>query len=302
MDNRTALFHMAYEGPALATHEMNVKDFAPTLLAIGELLEDSNYILNGEQIKIVVNIRATHPGSIDVILSVVQTFIHQTVSFFNRPDINAIINAKELLGLIGIAGGSGVIELIRWIRGRKIKSIVKVDAGSFKMELEDGEARVISSQEVKLFGFLKIRKNIEAVVRTPLTKEGVEKVVFVSDGSKSEINREEAEYFAAPPVEEEKIGETETETHLQIANISFQEGGKWKFSDGNVTFFADILDIDFLEKVKKNEAVFAKDDIFKVKLRCRQFLTDGGIKAEYAVLKVIEHRSAAVQIKLPFQG
>jgi len=229
MENRTASFHMAYDGPALATHEMNVKDFAPTLLAIGELLEDSNYILNGEQIKILVNIRAAHPGSIDVILSVVQTLINQAVSLFNRPDINAVINAKELLALIGIGGGSGVIGLIRWIRGRKIKSIVKVDTGSFKMELEDGEARVISNQEVKLFGFLKIRKNIEAVVRTPLTKEGIEKVVFASDGSRSEINREEAEYFAAPPIEEEEIGETETETHLQIANISFR-----KVENGNL--------------------------------------------------------------------
>lgn len=300
MENRSA-FHLVYEGPALASNEMDVKDFAPTLLAIGELLEDSNRILNGERTKVAVNIKATHPGSIDVVLSVAQTLVDQAVSLFNHPDVNAILNAKELLALLGIGGGSGIIGVIKWIKGRKIKSIVKVDAGSFKMELEDGEAMVISNQEIKLFGFLKIRKNIEAVVRTPLIKEGVEKVVFVSDGSRSEINREEAEHFVAPPVEEEKIGETETETNLQITNVSFQEGGKWKFSDGNANFFADILDNDFLERVRKNEAAFAKDDILKVKLRNRQYLSGGGIKADYTILKVIEHRSAAVQIKLPFQ-
>ena len=97
--------------------------------------------------------------------------------------------------------------------------------------------RVILNQEVKLFGFLKVRKNVEAVVRTPLTKEGIEKVIFTSDDSRSEINRDEAEYFATPPVEEEKIGEAETETNLQIINVSFQEGGKWKFSDGNAQTF-----------------------------------------------------------------
>lgn len=303
MEDRNALFQVAYDGPALATHEMNVKDFAPALLALGELLEDANQALNGDRVKIAVNIRATEPGSVDVLLSVAQTLLNQTISLFDSRGVTAFVNAKELLTTLGIGGGAvagGVIGIIRWLKNRPIKNIVKIDAGEFKMELEDGEARVVTNHELKLFGFLNIRKNIEAVVRTPLSREGIDKVSFVGkDGKHEAIGRDEADFFAAPEVAEETIGETETETSLQIANISFVEGGKWKFSDGNATFFADIVDEDFLEKVRKNETAFAKDDILRVRLGTRQYLVGGGIKADYVVLQVLEHRSAAIQIRLP---
>lgn len=303
MENRSTLFKMAYEGPALISHEMNVKDFAPALLSIGELLEDSNRILNGEQIKIVVNIKATDPGSIQISLSVVQTLIDQARSLFNDPSVTAIINAKELLEII-LGGGScfGVLHFIKWIKKRKIKNIIKLDTGDFNMEIEDGEAKIISNKEMKLFGLVKIRKNIEAIVRTPLNKEGIDKVVFKSGNFITEINRDEADYFTAPETDSETIGETETETNLQIINISFLEGRKWRFNDGNSSFFADILDNEFLDNVEKNREVFAKDDILRVRLRNRQYLMEGIIKAENTIIKVIKHTSAAVQIKLPFKN
>lgn len=44
-----------------------------------------------------------------------------------------------------------------------------------------------------------------------------------------------------------------------------------------------------------------KDDIYKVKLREKQWISDTGIKSEYEIVEVINHRSAAKQIKLPFE-
>ena len=83
-------------------------------------------------------------------------------------------------------------------------------------------------------------------------------------------------------------------------NISFQPGGKWRFSDGNATFFADILDEEFVEKVQRNMTSFAKDDVLRVKLKRKQSILSGSIKTDYIILKVLDHRSAAITIKLPF--
>lgn len=298
-------FKILYDGPALASNEMDVKDLAPALLALGELFEEANKILNGEKVKTSVNIKATNPGSLDIDFSLVQDIVTATRSLFSSDSATAIVNAKELLGLlfVGISGGGvGLFKFIAWLKRRNIKSITRLEDGKVKIEVKDGEITYSSEKEVKLFGSLSLRKKIEAVVK-PLKSDGIEKIKVISvtdSGRENEINKEQVEYFDAPEIEEEIIDEKEIEMNLQIVNISFQKDGKWRFSDGNAIFFADILDDEFNDKIQHNEKFFAKDDILKVKAVMKQSLVEGRIRAEYIIKKVLEHRSAAVQIKLPF--
>ena len=300
-------FKISYDGPALASNEMDVKDLAPALLALGELFEEANRILNDEKVKTSVNIKATSPGSLNIDFSLVQDIITATKTLFNSNSVTAIVNAKELIGLLFLGcGGSGVglFKFIAWLKKRKIKNITKLEDGKFKIEVEDGEIKYSNEKEIALFGSLSIRKKVEAIVR-PLKSDGVEKIKIISasaQNTENEINKEQVEYFNAPEVEEEIIDEKEIEMSLQIVNISFQKDGKWRFSDGNATFFADILDPDFNNKVEQNEKVFAKDDLLKVRAIMIQSLSNGAIKTDYVIKKVLVHRSAAVQIKLPFSN
>ena len=302
MSQKMATFQIQYEGPALASHEMNVKDLAPALLSIGELIEEANTILNGDQTKIAVNIKSTQPGSVIVSFSVIQDFLKQAVSLFTSNEVDAIVNAAEILSYLGLGcgGSAGVLGVIKWLKNRQIKNITTLEDGNFKMEVTDGETRVIRSSEIKLFKFVNIRKHFESIIKKPLEKEGIEKVSFIKDSKQNTIDKSEADYFATPVIQEEVLGETETEQSLQIVNISFLENGKWRFSDGNATFYADIIDKEFVQKVQHNQAAFAKDDVLTVKLKRKQYLSIGGIKTDYIITKVVEHRSAAIQIQLPF--
>lgn len=298
----STIFHVKYDGPALASHEMDVKDLAPALLAIGELLEEANQVVNDGRVAITVNIRATEPGSVDVVLSAAQNLVMQASSLFNSDGVNSILNIKEILLLLGLggAGGRGVIGILKWMKGRHLRNVTTLDTGDFKLELADGEARVVKKQEIELFRVLKIRKSLETIIRSPLKRVGIDSVSFKENDSKVVVVKDEAEYFETPQVSEEPIDEIEIEQSLQIVNISFQDGGKWRFSDGNATFYADILDTDFTERVQHNQAAFAKDDVLRVRLKRKQAIVAGGIRTDYTVLKVLEHRSAAITIKLPF--
>lgn len=233
-------------------------------------------------------------------MSVAQNVIEAARTLFCSDNVSAIVNAKGLLDILGIGGGGGLIALIAWIRNRKIKSVTRVEGDGFSIETEDGEIKYTNEREIKLFSSISIRKKVEAIVR-PLKSDGIDKIGFISGEEITEIEKEQIEYFKAPEIEEEVIEEKEVEMNLQIVNISFQKDGKWRFSDGNATFYADLLDQNFNREIELNEKVFAKDDLLKVRAKMRQTIFNGAIKTEYAIVQVLEHRSAAVQIRLPFK-
>ena len=104
--------------------------------------------------------------------------------------------------------------------------------------------------------------------------------------------------FEVPTVQEKQLDTNESVVFLQIINVAF-EHGKWKFSMGDSTFFADITDEDFLKAVEKNEQQFGSTDTLKVKLKTEQYLDKNGkLKSDYTVTKVLDHIKGSEEIEL----
>ncbi|WP_164672344.1 hypothetical protein [Pseudomonas viridiflava] len=58
-DMSKASLQIVYDGPALQTHEMEVSNLAPALLALGELFEEANTTLNDYRTKVSVNVKGS---------------------------------------------------------------------------------------------------------------------------------------------------------------------------------------------------------------------------------------------------
>lgn len=298
MSDSNAAFQLVYDGTALASHEMDVKDLAPALIAMADLLEEANRSLNGNAVKVQINLKATEPGSVDIhlVIQQVRNIIGATVSLFAGTDVTAAVNAQALFQMV-----LNLFRAVKWQGGKTIQSVTRLEGEGFKLELPSGDFKIISESEFSLFKSFTVRRKLEAVVRTPLSRTGVDKVSLIPETQteRVEVTKEEADYFLAPEAGDEFIDEQEITTTLQIIGLSFQDGGKWRFTDGNAPFFAEILDKDFLTKIERNEASFSKSDFLKVVLIRRQSVGDSGIKTDYVIKNVIEHKSAARQIRLP---
>ncbi|OHA58512.1 MAG: hypothetical protein A2571_01925 [Candidatus Vogelbacteria bacterium RIFOXYD1_FULL_44_32] len=296
---KSTFFTLKYDGFALQNHEMDVKELSPALFALGEAVEEANRVLNGSRTKVVLNVRAFKDGSLGVDLNLVQDFATQALDLFNNKDVAGALNLLEVL-VYGGTGITGLVKLIKWLKNRKITNVIKLTSGNIRIELEDDDTLEIDNKTAKLLPVVKIRRSLEAVIYKPLARDGIEEISFNSDSEMIEtISKDESRYFISPELQEKLIDEQEYEISLQIISAVFQENNKWRFSDGNTNFWAEVQDGDFLRRVQSNNEAFAKDDILRVKIIRKQFETLEGLKTEFYIKKVLDHHSALQNYQLP---
>ncbi len=300
--SKTTLY-VAYDGPALASHEMDVRELAPALLALSALFEEANTVLNGDRAKIALNVKGSFKtGSFGFDLSVVQDLFQSLLTFGSRSEVQSAAAIATLLGFSSAGGMKGLIQVIGWIRSRRIDkieikdSIATLSIGDEFLEIEESVCQLLRSE--------KIRKALEDAIKKPLEHEGIDSFGFADSRGETTsltiIGREESVFYAAPAATPEDLGTTEYETTLQIIGITFQDKNKWRFSDGiSSTFFADMLDSDFLARIDNHTILFGKGDIIRAQVRERKSIdTTGTMRAERAIIRVFEHRNASVQLKL----
>ena len=171
-------FEIIYDGPALKSNEMDVRDLAPALLAISDVLEESNRIIYGDKTIVHVNVKGTFKtGSFGVDFSVFQGPLDGFTSLFNSDMSNAASNLLEFLGFI-VPGG--LIGLILWIKNRKIKKVTKKNENVTTIEVEN-EQKDVHPKIVALFSNVKVRTSIQKIISEPLSREGIDTFIVKKD-------------------------------------------------------------------------------------------------------------------------
>lgn len=304
----TAHFHIVYDGPALESNEMEIKELAPALLAISEALEEANRIFNRGVAKVGVNVKGSFKtGCFGIDFNVHQDLLSSLLTVFHN---DKVVDGATLLGYLGFAisvaspAKNGLLHVTQWLRNRTIRKVEIGTDGKATIKVADDQL-VVDKEIIELLNNYKVRKALERAICEPLGRPGVESFNCGGDllkiGSEPFLTIEKAErdFFIAPEPADEVIEDATRETNLQAVSVSFLENNKWRFTDGANTFYAGIEDAEFVKRVQENDVSFAKDDILRVALHTKQTLTAKGILTEYTVLKVLGHRPAARQLILP---
>src|SRR5262249_38676432 len=76
--------HIAYDGPAMKDRSMDVRDLAAALLALGDLLQGANRVVNGDKATLAVRVQADFTtGSFDIGLTLVQGVMSHLAGLLN---------------------------------------------------------------------------------------------------------------------------------------------------------------------------------------------------------------------------
>ena len=71
----SSTFAFAFEGETFDDGEIDVRDLAPALLSLGEVVQAANRALNGNRAQATLRMKATNLGSFEALLSVDISFL-----------------------------------------------------------------------------------------------------------------------------------------------------------------------------------------------------------------------------------
>lgn len=225
-----------YDGPALGSHEMDVQDLAPALLALADMIQIANRKFNGDKADIRVLVNADVEQKCFMIdLSLVMSFLDQAKTFLDSDRVKTAREIAEWIGLIGggaLTAGGGAFALLKLLKGGE-QTPFQISAASGHVVVITGEgAQVTFAPEtlalVQDKGFVDKAKT----VMRPLSKPGYSEVSFVQ--GKDEvvtIEREEAERILAAPSDSIVDTPSESVSHIRgvvrIKSPQYEGNAKW---------------------------------------------------------------------------
>jgi hypothetical protein len=287
----TAAFTLSYEGPALEDGRMAVRDLAPALLALGDLLHEANDLVTPGAPPVNLDIRAFREGSFEIHLDVV---VASVVTLLSSTPAGAAANLVQFIG-----GAHGFFAAIKRLRGRRVRRQEETTPGTTRLWLDDGTTLETQSPVVVLLQRESARRQTREVL-APLQRDGIDDVKIIAPGEPEvTIQPGDAEVVEGT-LDDTPLVDDEREMAVTLVAVSFEPGNKWRLNDGARTFWASVDDHSFVQRVQQSQESFRKGDILICRIRVRQWQTDDGLRADYAVTRVVQHVPGARNVPLPF--
>ncbi|MCK0510925.1 hypothetical protein [Aromatoleum buckelii] len=280
METRLSL---RYTGPAVDAGAMDVYEASANMIAFSEFMVAAVKTSYGNSTEARAEVAGFAQGSF--VTDLVFTVGGPAASLFSAltPD-HLITVVKEAFGLW------------KHLKGSPPAAVTQAGQHVFVTN-NSGQVIQVQTDTLNLVFNEKATDAVGRFVREAVNQQGVDAVeIAAAKDPIAWVTQAEAASFV-PVVKEALVSENVVRMTLILVAPVFQDGNKWRFSDGATTFSAAILDEAFLERVNGGER-FGKGDALEVEMLIVQTRSASKISLDRSVLKVIEHREAAQQTRL----
>jgi len=286
-----------YDGLALQTHELDVRDLAPALLSLSDLLEISTEILCGKQAKSTVKVRGSFKsGSFGIDFTIAVDLLQRAKDLLNGDFFSANSNAVAAITSI-----ISVFEVLRRLKNNKITTAQKTPNNTVILCTNEQNSLEISNHTFALLKDPRVNMAIDKLT-SPLDRDGIDSfsitknndILFLATKADRACFIIRNHGLDEPIVQSSYV----VEMNCLIITACFKEDNKWRLMTGDLIFAATMLDDAFLEQVHNSRISFSKGDTLLCRIRIQEWQTPNNNHKEYEILKVLEHRSANKQLDL----
>jgi hypothetical protein len=266
---------------------MDVYQAASNMIAFSEFMVSAVKTKYGDETDVKAEVSGFEHGS----------FVTNLVMDIAGPaaTLLATVSAKDVYSLIKDA-----MSLWKFLKGSAPKAVSYTNENGMLANVTNNNGNVIQVQTEALNIVLsdKGADTVGRFIREALQKKGIDSVnIEGGNDALVEVQKDEAEFFV-PITPEEKLSDNVVTMSLILLSPNFQEGNKWKFSDGDSNHFsATLADADFVRRVNEGER-FGKGDMLQVEMHIQQYRVGQKINTERRVLKVIQHHEKHTQVGL----
>lgn len=271
-----------YDGPAVEHGWMNATEVGSAMLGLGNMVSGASNVLLGDSATVEARVRSDFKGgSFEVVFEIVALADH----LFHSDA------AENIMALLGVYDNTqGLIQVLRWLRGRSLtreerdEAGVTLVAGRDRLELRIENYQVLRSKE--------IRDGLAAFVH-PLWNDGVSRLSLTSGATTGKagvvIEAAEREHMVAPVLPSETVDTSRSTLFLTVVAPVFEGDYVWRFAQGDTRYTARMEDLDFLEKVRKGDVEFGHGHALRVIFETDTIDQGAGLAFRHRVVKVLGH-------------
>lgn len=277
---------------------MDVRALAPALLAVSDWLGAATAVVYGKQVKARIGVAgAAGTGCFDIDFTVLGKPSSRAGDFFvARAEPGDAAQAVLMRLGMGRGAGEGLLPVVQWVGEREIDQIdILPDCATLHVE---GQTRKLELPVLALMRDPGVRQAAARMLE-PLQHGVIDRLIATTQGVAHTISALDSAWFTAPPPAHAPILDETRKMVLSIISLAFKQANKWRLHDGTATIQASIADRPFLARVNANLISFAKGDTLICDVRVRQWQAPQGVKTDYAIERVREHRPPSRQISLP---
>lgn len=266
---------LKYEGPALEDGQMDVYQTSANMIAFTEFMIAAVKETYGDAAQAKAEVAGFEQGSF--VTNLVFSVGGSAATIFSA------LTPAQLLEVV-----KGAFELWKHLKGSP-PAAVSQTGPQLTVTNNNGQILNVQTESFTLVMNSKAADAADRFVRQALEQEGVNQLSLGSEQKPIvQVSANEAAYFV-PVAATVPVSDNTNKMILTVVSPVFQDGNKWRFSDGGSSFAASILDGDFLMRVDKGVERFGKGDVLEAVVRIVQTRSGQKVSVEREVVQVLRH-------------
>ncbi len=302
---KSSEFIISFGGFAVRQLDISIKDMLPAMLAVSNIVERANSLLNNNyttstvalkdvdvhhalKARFHVALRNNHPASQD------------------NHNLFSVVSVEKILQILGFISNKqgdandesmSLLELIKQVGEGHITDVKQVSEDVVDITTAKGEIKNVYKKALQLYSDPKVRLYLEKIIFYPISQMGVEYITLQGYDSKHKIkiDYQEKKLFKNPTKLQEIISENVISgSTIAPVFISFKKGIKWKFkhlNNNNEEFFANIGDAAFYSSILSGDTSVSANSLYNADIKVTNIQIGQHKSKSYNVIKISEKKT-----------